>query len=324
MKQAIYQTHGKADSVVELVELEQPVLEPGQTRVKILRAPINPSDIAQIGGVYGFQPPLPASAGMEGIGEVIEVNGEGPEVGTLALLAEPPGAWSTEKVMSTASVVTVPHADIDQLSMLSVNPATAYLLLTQYVELKEGEWLIQSAGNSAVAGLVTSLAKARGVKVASVVRRDTAVADARQAGADAVFVDGPDLAERVAAELNAAPRLALDAVGGSSLGRLASALQAGGTAVMYGNMSGEDAQLPDAAMIFNDVTVRGFWLVHWFNTASAQEQAQVYTELTGMILQGTLKAPVDRVFPLEEINEALAYTIKGGRSGKVLIAPNGL
>ena len=324
MKQAIYKTQGKADAVVELVEVERPVLEAGQTRVKILRAPINPSDIAQVEGVYGFQPPLPAPAGMEGIGEVIEVNGEGPEVGALVLLAEPPGAWSTEKVMSTASVVPVPHADIDQLSMLSVNPATAYLLLTKYVDLAAGEWLIQSAGNSAVAGLVASLAKARSVKVAAVVRRETAVEDARNAGADAVFVDGPDLAERVAGELDAAPRLALDAVGGSSLGRLASTLEPGGTAVMYGNMSGEDAQLPDSAVIFNDVIVRGFWLVHWFNTASAEEQAQVYGELTGMILQGILKAPVDRIFPLEEINEALAHTIKGGRTGKVLIAPNGI
>ncbi|WP_298934685.1 zinc-dependent alcohol dehydrogenase family protein [uncultured Ruegeria sp.] len=324
MKQAIYKTHGKADAVVELVELARPVLEAGQTRVKILCAPINPSDIAQAEGVYGFQPPLPAAAGMEGIGEVIEVNGEGPEVGTLVLLAEPPGSWSTEKVMNTAAVVPVPPADIDQLSMLSVNPATAYLLLTKYVALNEGDWLIQSAGNSAVAGLVASLAKARGVKVAALVRRDSAVADAQDAGADAVFVDGPDLAERVDAELEVAPRLALDAVGGSSLGRLASTLQAGGTAVMYGNMSGEDAQLPDSAVIFNDVIVRGFWLVHWFNTATAEEQAQVYGELTAMILQGTLKASVDRIFPLEEINAALAYTMKGGRSGKVLIAPNGL
>ena len=60
MKQAIYKTHGKADAVVELVEVERPVREAGQTRVKILRAPINPSDIAQVEGVYGFQPPLPA------------------------------------------------------------------------------------------------------------------------------------------------------------------------------------------------------------------------------------------------------------------------
>lgn len=91
MEQAIYKTHGKADAVVEIVALDQPVLEAGQTRVKILRTPINPSDIAKIGGVYGFQPPLPAAAGIEDIGELAEANSEGPEVGTLVLLAEPPG-----------------------------------------------------------------------------------------------------------------------------------------------------------------------------------------------------------------------------------------
>lgn len=324
MKQAIYKSHGKADDVVELVDMASPALVPGQTRVKILRAPINPSDIAQIAGVYGFQPPLPAPAGMEGIGEVIEVNGDGPEIGARVLLAEPPGAWATEKVMSTSAVIPVPDGDIDQLAMLSVNPATALLLLTEYVDLKEGDWIIQSAGNSAVGSLVTSLAKARGVRVASVVRRETALADVREAGADAAFVDGPDLAERVTAQLDKAPVLALDAVSGETLGRLASTLQAGGTAVLYGNMSGKTARMPVAVMIFNNVIVRGFWLVHWFERATREEQARVYGDLTALIMLGKLQAPVDRVFPIEEITEALAHTMKGGRSGKVLIAPNGI
>lgn len=122
--------------------------------------------------------------------------------------------------MRTASVVPVQHAYIDQLSMLNVKPATAYLFLTKYVAMKEGDWLIQSAGNSVVA----SRPKARDVKVASVVRRDTAVADASEAD---------------------------------------------GTAILYGNMSGQDARLSDAEVIFNDVTVRGFCLVHWFNSATA-------------------------------------------------------
>lgn len=322
--QAIYNAHGEAADVIELRQTEADALEEGHSRVKILRTPINPSDIAQIAGQYGFQPPLPAPAGMEGIGEVVEVSGEGHPVGTLVLLSDPPGAWSTERVFSTQTLVPVPNANVDQLSMLTVNPATAYLLLTQYVDLKEGDWIIQSAGNSAVGRYITQLAKARGIKVASVVRRDSAIPDVQDAGCDAAFVDGPDLAERVAAELDTAPVLAIDAVAGSAFGRLASTLAHSGIAVNYGGMSGENLDIPDNIIIFNNVTVRGFWLVNWLTSASPEEMQRVYGELTALIMEGKLNAPVDKVFTLDQINEALAYTVKGGRSGKVLLAPNGI
>ncbi|MEM7173502.1 MAG: 2-enoyl thioester reductase domain-containing protein, partial [Pseudomonadota bacterium] len=221
MQQAFYNRHGNAPEVVEIHDVESQPLAPGQTRVKILRSPINPSDIAQIGGVYGLQPPLPAPAGMEGIGEVLEVNGKGHAVGTLVLLADPPGAWATERVFASELLVPVPQGDIDQLSMLTVNPATAYLLLSEYVDLRAGDWIIQSAANSAVGRYVTQLAKARGIKVASVVRRESAIGSVQDAGCDAAFVDGPDLAERVSAELETAPVLAIDAVAGETFGHLA-------------------------------------------------------------------------------------------------------
>jgi len=324
MQQAFYNRHGEASEVIEVRVINPQPLAEGQTRVRILRSPINPSDIAQIGGVYGLQPPLPAPAGMEGIGEVVEVNGEGHEVGTLVLLSDPPGAWVTERVFPSETLVPVPNADIDQLSMLTVNPATAYLLLSEYVDLKEGDWIIQSAGNSAVGRYITQLAKARGIKVASVVRRQSAIADVEEAGCDAAFVDGADLAERVTAELDKAPILAIDAVAGDAFGRLAATLANGGVAVSYGGMSGEDISIPDNLIIFNNVTVRGFWLVNWLTSAGPEEMQRVYGELTQLILEGKLNAPIDKIFTLDQINEALAYTIAGGRSGKVLLAPNGI
>ncbi|MEM9709029.1 MAG: zinc-dependent alcohol dehydrogenase family protein [Pseudomonadota bacterium] len=324
MQQAFYSRHGHAPDVIEIRNVAPQSLDEGQTRVKILRSPINPSDIAQIDGVYGLQPPLPAPAGMEGIGEVVEVKGAGHEIGTLVLLSDPPGAWVTERVFPSETLVPVPHADIDQLSMLTVNPATAYLLLSEYVDLKPGDWIIQSAGNSAVGRYITQMAKARGINVASVVRRDSAIADVKEAGCDAAFVDGPDLVEQVSNALETAPVLAIDAVAGEAFGRLAATLANGGVAVSYGGMSGEDISIPDNLIIFNNVTVRGFWLVNWLTSAGPEEMRRVYGELTLLVLEGKLNAPIDKIFTLDQISEALAYTMAGNRSGKVLLAPNGV
>ncbi len=324
MKKAIYNTHGNPTEVIEILEIEDRVLKKGEARIDVLRSPINPSDIAQIEGNYGFQPPLPGPAGMEGIGRVIEVNGDQSSIGNLVLLPETPGTWVTQQIVSIDNIVPIPEADIDQLAMLAVNPATAYLLLNNYVDLKAGDWIIVSAANSAVGRYITQLAVAQGINVAAVVRRESALEEVLQAGAKVAFIDGPDLVERVNTELDSKPLLAIDAVAGETLGRLAETLASGGTIVVYGGMSGTDFSVQIGSIIFNDITIKGFWLVHWFNTAPAEEQQAVYAELTAAIMRGVLNAPIDKIFDLEDINEALTYTLKGGRSGKVLIAPNGI
>ena len=174
MKRAIYREFGNPVKVLEVVEEDSPALSEGQARIAVLRSPINPSDYIQIAGEYGVRPPLPATAGNEGLGRVTEVNGQGIAVGQLVLLPPGAGCWVSEMTADIRQLVPLPEGDLDQLSMLMVNPATAHLLLTEYVDLKEGDWIIQSAANSGVGHYVVQLAKARGINVACVVRRDSA------------------------------------------------------------------------------------------------------------------------------------------------------
>ena len=72
MKQVIYETFGAPPEVLKTVEAPSAPLTPGNVRVKVLRAPINPSDVIQVAGQYGVRPPLPAVAGNEGLGRVVE------------------------------------------------------------------------------------------------------------------------------------------------------------------------------------------------------------------------------------------------------------
>ena len=41
-------------------------------------------------------------------------------------------------------------------------------------------------------------------------------------------------------------------------------------------------------------------------------------------MAGKLSAPVDTVYPIEKIKDALMHADKGGRNGKILVSPNGL
>ena len=77
MLKAEYQHRGKVpQDVIEAVKLELPPLAAGQALVKVLAAPINPSDVLTLTGEYGMLPPLPAIGGNEGVGRVEQL-GEG-------------------------------------------------------------------------------------------------------------------------------------------------------------------------------------------------------------------------------------------------------
>ena len=127
------------------------------------------------------------------------------------------------------------EADPKQLSMISVNPPTAALLLSDFATLQAGDWVIQNTANSGVGGYLVQLAKLKGIRTVNVVRRESAVAGVLAQGGDVVLVDGDDLAARVKeATSGAAIRLAVDAVGGMGTERVASCLSEGGAVVNYG------------------------------------------------------------------------------------------
>ena len=63
-------------------------------------------------------------------------------------------------------------------------------MLSEFVELEEGDWVIQNAANSGVGSYLISLAKLRGLKTVNVVRRESLVQPLLDSGADVVLVDG--------------------------------------------------------------------------------------------------------------------------------------
>jgi len=328
MKRAQYAKRGPVpQDVIEAVDFELPPPGPGQALIEVLAAPINPSDVLTLTGEYGMLPPLPAVGGNEGVGRVAKLGPdvEGLQVGQTVLLPVSSGTWATHVLADARRLMPVPgNADPRQLAMMTVNPPTALLMLSDFVDLKPGEWVIQNAANSAVGGYVIQLAKIRGLNTVNVVRREAAIPAVRQAGAEVVLVDGDDLHERVAAATGGAKiRLGIDAIGGMSTDHVARSVAEGGIVVNYGAMSGEPCMISPRSFVFRDLTLRGFWLALWFRKAAPQRQREVFAELAQLIAAGKLSARIQATFPVERIKEAVAQAAAGGRDGKILIVPNG-
>lgn len=326
MQRAEYTVRGPVpQDVIACVERETPTPAAGEVLLELLAAPINPSDVLTLTGAYGMLPPLPAVGGNEGVGRVAALGAgvSGLTVGDVVLLPVGVGTWSSHLVAPAAGLMRLPAtADPLQLAMLTVNPPTASLLLSEFVSLGAGDWVIQNAANSGVGEYVIQLAKRRGYRTVSVVRRADAVAALEALGGDVVLVDGPDLAKRVAeATGKAKVRLGLDAIGGSATDRIAQSVAVGGTVVNYGVLSGEACKIGPGAFVFRDITLRGFWLAFWFRQATPAQQQAVYGELATLIARGELSARVHQTFPLAEIKAAVAAAAIGGRDGKILLVP---
>jgi len=327
-RHARYAYRGPApQDVIHAVDFLLPAPLPGEARVAVLAAPINPSDVLTLTGEYGQLPPLPAVGGNEGVGrvEAIEGDGAGLAVGDLVLLPVGCGTWTTHLNLPCKALLALPH-DVDpvQLSMLAVNPPTALLMLEDFVELQPGDWVIQNAANSGVGGYVAQLAKRRGLNLVNVVRRASAIEAVWQAGGEHVLVDGEDLPRRLRDEVGDVEiRLAIDCVGGVHTEHLARCLADGGTVVNYGAMGGERCMVSPRYFVFHDVRLRGFWLAQWFRRCSAERRRQVFSHLAGLIADGSLHARVQASFGLDEIREAVHMAATGARHGKIVLTPHG-
>src|SRR6195952_5754890 len=112
MKALIFRKTGEPKSVLELEEIPTPPLAPGEALVRGLLSPINASDLHMVRGRYGYQPELPASPGIEGVG-IVEALGPGlqsPAVGTRVVFVDTWQIWREQIVCPVDKLVPVPDA----------------------------------------------------------------------------------------------------------------------------------------------------------------------------------------------------------------------
>jgi len=320
MKAIQIEAFGNPAEVLKLVDIpDVGAPSEGEVVIALEASPINMSDLLMISGRYGYRPKLPSVMGTEGVGRVIAVGGGVKHLkqGDRTLVPYPTPAWA-ERVKANASQLRpLPGGDVHQLAMLGINPPTAYLMLTDFVSLPSGSWVIQNSANSGVGRALIPIAKSLGLKTVNVVRRDDVVAEVKAIGGDVVLVDGPDLAKRVAAETGKAPiALAVDGVGDTSTTNLLGCLAEKAVHVFYSTISGKPSIVPATHFIFRDISMRGFWLANWFKDAKPRQITELYDRLTPLVASGAISAPIAGTYSFAEIAEAVAVAAKN--RGKAL------
>lgn len=315
---------GNPADVLRVEDVPQP--EPGTNQVLVrLRArSINPSDLLAVRGLYGSLPRLPATPGLEGMGEVAAC-GEGVKnlrPGQRVIPLGVPGTWQEYLLAESTRLIPVPDGVSDQAAaQFLVNPLTAWIMTVEELSLQPGEWLLQTAAGSTLGRIVLQIARLRGFKTINVVRRRQQAEELKALGADEVICTADEgIVERVK-EITGRAGLtkAIEAVGGPTAAAVARALGRGGVMLVYGLLSMEPMTVDGGRMIFNTTTIRGFWLSEWLRTAAPERQQRVITELLRLMVTSEIAPPVEAEYPLADVHGAIAHAERTGRSGKVLL-----
>jgi len=320
-----YERTGPPAEVIEARALDLPEPGPGEALVALRSAGIHYSDLGLINGTYGKARQLPAIAGREGVGEVVAL-GPGvtaPKIGALVRMPEEAGVWREAVVARAAELFPIPPGvPVEQAAMAFINPPTAWRLLHDFGKLERGDWLVQNAGTSAVGVLVAQLARRLGYHCLSVVREVAAAEKTLlAAGAGAVVAEDSGYEKNPAPWTGDAPiKLALNAVGGESVGRLCRAVAPRGVVVTYGGISAEPVRFPTRYLIFNDIALRGFWLDRWVHTQPAATVAAMMDDVFPLLRDGVLAQPIAARYPLREWRAALDHAFRSGKGGKVMFA----
>src|SRR3984893_2072728 len=324
MRQLQLIAHGEPSDVIKLNTVSEPTLGQEEVFISMEAAPVNPSDFLFVRGIYGIRPAFPSSMGAEGVGRVSKIGSKvdvalrGKRV--LILPTYEQGTWAEELVVPVRNIVPVGDGgDPLQLSMMAINPATAYLLLNRYVSLMPGDWIGQTAANAAMGQYIIALAKLAGVKTLNVVRRKEAAEQVREWGGDRVVFQSDNLHKDVEEALDGKKlSLVLDMVGGTPVGELAKSLKPGGSIVVYALQSGQFPAIPPGDLIYRGLSLHGFWLINWIRNAPRTEIQEIYQKLGDLVADGSLSAAVDHVYALEQFKEAFDESLKSNRSGKIL------
>lgn len=295
---------------LKVFEVPEPHVGPGQVRIRVAAATVNPTDTYTRNGSRAEmlkQFPRPHVPGMDAAGVVDEI-GEGTTTGyelgdavMAIVLPGPHGAYSEFIVVPADSVARIPmNSSLIEASTLPMNGLTARLSFDQ-LGLGTGQTLAISGAAGAYGGYMVQLGKALGLRViADASPDDTALV--KSLGADEVVLRGPDVADRIRALVPEGVDAVAD--GSVQMAALLPAVRDGGSFVSVRGYEGE----PVRGITFHTTWVREY----------LKEQGKL-DELRQMVEDGKITLRVAKTFPVAQARDAHRLLEAGGTRGRLVL-----
>ncbi|MRD47987.1 NADP-dependent oxidoreductase [Caenimonas koreensis] len=305
MKAAIVRAYG---TKVEVADIAQPALLDDSLMIEVHAASVNPVDnLIRAGYLKAMMPlPLPYVVGNDVSGVVTAVGKDvsGFKVGD-AVFARPQGMQSgtfAEFAMIKATDAALKPANLshEQAASLPLVALTAWQALVTKGHLQSGQKVLIHAGSGGVGSIAIQLAKHLGATVATTTSSDN-VAMVRALGADVVIDYKSQKFEDVVADYD----LVFDTLGGATRERSYAVLKKGGSLISI-ILPADTSGAAEKAGVKSEA---------FFMWPSGEQLAQI----ARLAEQGAIKPQIDKVFTLEQSQEAFDYSQSGRAKGKIVV-----
>jgi NADPH:quinone reductase-like Zn-dependent oxidoreductase len=284
--------------VLEIVDLPDPHPGPGQVRIAVRAAGVNPSDWKKRQGLMDGE--LPQTMGYEAAGVVDELGEDaaGVAVGDRVFGFSAEGAAQAELTVLSSYAPVPPSLDFPGAAALPTAIETATRALDQ-LGTGAGRTLLINGASGGVGSAAVQLAVVRGARVigtASPANHDYL----RSLGAEPVAY-GEGLAGRVRALAPGGVDIALDVAGSGVLPELIGLAGDAGHVITVADFGGA-----------REHGVR-------FSSGDAGRAVHVLGEIGELIESGRFSLPVVRAFPLTQVAEAHHVSEQGHVRGKLVL-----
>ena len=295
---------------MHLVDLPVGEPGPGELRIRHHACGLNFIDVYQRSGLYPLQMPL--SLGMEGAG-IVEAVGEGVthlKPGDRAAYASnPPGSYSTLRVMPAKCVVKLPDAiSFETGAAMMLKGLTAQYLLKKTLPqggLQVGDFVLFHAAAGGVGLIACQWARALGLQLIGTAGSDEKCALAREHGAAfTINYRSEDFAARVREITGGAGvKVVYDSIGKDTWDKSLDCLRPFGLLASFGNASGVVPPFSIGTLGAKGslYVTRGTLFTHIATREATQAMAD---ELFGVVASGQVKIRIDQRYALKDVVQA--------------------
>lgn len=330
MKAFILDRYGKKQQL-RLGDMPEPVPGPDDVLVEVAAAGLNPIDSKIRDGAFKLVLPYktPLVLGHDLAGTVISVgaNARRFKVGD-AVYARPRdgriGAFAERIVVNESDLALKPgNISMAEAASIPLIGLTAWQVLVERAQIKPGQKVLIHAGSGGVGTFAIQLAKHLGATVATTASAANA-AMVKELGADVVI----DYRSQNFEEELSGYDVVLHTLDATALEKSLKVLKPGGKLI---SISGA----PDPAFARSQGLNVVLRLVLRLLSAGIRRKATragvdysflfmhadggQLERITRLIEDGTIRPVVDRAFPFEQLNDALAYIDTGRAKGKVVV-----
>ena len=319
MKALFFNEKGNAEEVLMYGDIDAAPVPNNEVRVRMLASPINPADFMFIEKQYRAEPIFPQIAGFEGAGMITENGGDHNYPFNSLVAFRHKNVWAESVNVPKNKIVLLPeNFPVEKAAQLSLNSLTAWALLEE-LNAKENDWILLSAGASAVSKLMIQFAKNRNIKTIAIVRHHSQDQELLNLGASAVANGDDEEFEKKIKALVQNGRICgfADAVGGDLTTKVIKVLDLGSTIIHYGLFSPQQVRYHSSDVIFKNLTIKGFGIDNWLSRKSTSEMQYIWKDIIHQVKDRNFQMEVSAKFLLKDYKNAI-LTSRNSKKGKVL------